>query len=301
MLALARLALLVQTLIAAGTFLVAKDASLRFGSLPLVWFRITLSAVLMGAAYTLYAKKLPPFSKSEWFRVALLGVLGTTLNQGLFIYGIRQTEPLHGALIYAFTPVVVLAGSMIWLGERLHALKFFGVILAIGGVILVLTAQGLNLAEGPLRGDLFIFGAVIAWSAFTLLGKRIIQKYGVFPVLSWAFVFGALSVLPAAPFLLKDFDWQTPGLTGWLELSYLSAITSGIAFTLWYWALKTLEASEVAVFTNLQAPMTALLSWLIFSQVPSLQVVGGGLLVILGVTLTQIRKIARADQFPKRA
>ena len=65
-------------------------------------------------------------------------------------------------------------------------------------------------------------------------------------------------------------------------------MTSGVAFTLWYYALKRLEASRLTVFNNLQAPLTAVLAWIVLGSVPGVQVVIGGLLVLAGVTVVQL-------------
>ena len=106
-------------------------------------------------------------------------------------------------------------------------------------------------------------------------------------------VTGAISMLPATPWVLDGFDWSAPGWRGWGAVVYLGAITSGVSFTLWYWALKRLEASQVAVFNNLQAPLTALLAWWLLGEVPSWQAAAGGAMVIAGVTLAQLRGARR--------
>jgi drug/metabolite transporter (DMT)-like permease len=277
-----------QALIAAGTFLVAKDATSHFTPLQLSWFRIVLSGVLISLVYlgTHRGRPRPPWRDLKWF--ALLGLLGVTANQMLFLFGINLTTPLHASLLYAFTPVIVMGGATLFLGENLTWLKTTGVALAVAGVGMVLASQGLDLSEGVFRGDLIVLAAVFAWAAYTLAGKRVLGRYDSFTVIVWVFRFGALSVLPALPWVFRGFDPATPGLLGWSEVLYLSAITSGVAFTLWYIALKRLEATQVAVFTNLQAPLTALLAWWVLGSVPEGLVVVGGLLVLAGVWVVQI-------------
>jgi len=291
---LPRLALVLHTLIAAGTFVVAKDATARFSPQALVWFRIVFSGVLMAGLYFARHRRLPPFTRGEWGRIVLLGLTGVTLNQGLFLTGLGATTPLHASLLYAFTPVMVLLAAVLWLGETWSWLRFAGVISAVTGVTLLLAARGLDLGEGPLRGDLVILVAVAAWSAFTLLGKSILRHHGALTVIAAAFVTAALEVLPLGPWVLRGFDPAAPGAHGWLDIAYLSVATSAVAFTLWYWALGRLEASQTAVFSNLQAPVTALLVWLLYGDTPGFGSVLGGLLVIAGVSLTQ-----RAVRLPR--
>lgn len=285
----AYLAASAQTLIAAGTFLVAKDANNHFPSLHLGWFRIVIASLLFTAVYSITHRRAPVPPRSDLRTFLFLGLMGVTTNQMLFLFGIGLSTPLHASLIYAFTPVLVLGGALMFLGERFTGLKGIGVILAVTGVGLVLSAQGLDLAHGPLRGDLLILLAVFAWAGYTLAGKDMLRRYDPFTVTAWSFAFGGLSMLPLAFRVLPGFDFAGPGWKGWLEVLYLSAITSGVAFTLWYFALKRLEATQVAIFTNLQAPLTALLAWWIFGSVPAAKTVLGGVLVLMGVTVVQVR------------
>jgi len=295
----AYLAAFMQTLIAAGTFLVAKDATSRFSALELAWFRIILSGVLVAGVFLATRSRHHLPARRDWPVFVALGLLGVTMNQMCFLLGIRFSTPLHASLLYAFTPILVLVGAILHLGERPTWRRWAGVVLAVGGVVLVLTARGLDLAAGVFRGDLIILVAVFAWSAYTLVGKRVLARYDPFMVITLVFGVGALSVLPAAPWVLGGFHFARPGVAGWAEILYLGAITSGVAFTLWYYALKRLEASQVAVFTNLQAPFTALLAWMVLGTVPSGQVLVGGALVLAGVTLVQISGNRRRMSLPE--
>jgi drug/metabolite transporter (DMT)-like permease len=278
-------AIIAQTLISAATFLVAKDATHHFGALGLAWFRIELSGVLAGLV-VLWQRRIP--DRRDWPRLWFLGVLGIVINQTLFLLGLRYSVPLHSALLYAFTPILVLIGAVVHLGERLSWSKGLGVLLAFLGVLLVLLAQGLHLSRGPLRGDLITLVAVFAWSAYTVAGKSLLTRYDAITATAWIFLCGAIVMLPVGFLALRGFDPAAPGTRGWLDIGFLSLITSGVAFTLWYVALAHLQASQVAVFSNLQAPLTALLAWLVLDQTPDRAVIAGGVLVLGGVILVQL-------------
>jgi RarD protein len=277
-----------QTLIAAGTFLVAKDATTHFEPFRLVWFRLVLAGILIFTVHSVARRNAPRPSRRDILSFLILGLLGITINQTLFLTGLSFSIPLHASLLYAFTPVLVLFGAALHLKERITRTKALGVAAALIGVTLVLTAKGLDLTQGPLRGDLIILVAVFAWSAYTLIGKRVLAHHDPFTVTTWALGFGALSMLPAGFWVWRDFDPASPGLAGWLEVLYLAVFTSLIAFTLWYVALKRLEATQLAVFANLQPPLTALLAWLILGDVPEELTVAGGILVLCGVTVVQL-------------
>jgi drug/metabolite transporter (DMT)-like permease len=278
----------VQTLIGAATFLVAKDATDRFTPLQLSWLRIVLSAGLVIGAYAAFAPRKQRPEPGDRLVFLALGLLGVVVNQSFFLFGVHRTTPLHASLLYAFTPVLVLAGGLLARRERMTWTKGAGVALAVFGVVLVLAARGLDLSRGPLRGDLIILVAVTAWASYTVIGKPVLRRYTPFTVIAWVFGAGALAVLPAAPWVLDGFDPRGPGTRGWLELAYLCVATSGLAFVLWYVALARLEATQLAVFTNLQAPITAFLAWLVLEEVPGGRTVAGAVLVLAGVLLVQI-------------
>ena len=265
--------------------MVAKDATHHFTALELAWFRIELSGVL-AALVALYLRRIP--DKGDWPFIAFLGVMGIAINQTLFLLGLRFSSPLHSALLYAITPILVLVGAVFHLGEPLTWKKALGVLLALAGVLLVLLAQGLDLSRGPLRGDLITLVAVFSWSVYTVAGKPLLARYDPLTATVWIFLCGAVVMLPAGIPVIAHFDVMRPTTRGWLEIGYLSLVTSGIAFTLWYVALQRLQASQVAVFSNLQAPLTALLAWLVMGTVPERTAIAGGALVLIGVILVQL-------------
>ena len=278
-------AVILQTLLSAITFLVAKDATHHFTALELAWFRIELSGVLAVIAL-LIIRRRP--ERRDWGRILLLSVTGIVINQTLFLLGLRFSSPLHSALLYAFTPILVLIGAVLHLGERLTWRKSAGVLFALVGVLIVLLAQGLDLSRGPLKGDLITLVAVFTWSAYTVAGKPLLQRYDAISLTAWIFLCGAVVMLPFGIAMLAHFDFSLPSTRGWLEIAYLSLVTSGIAFTLWYFALQRLQASQVAVFSNLQAPLTAILSWMVLNVVPEQSAIAGGALVLIGVILVQM-------------
>ncbi|MDJ0838507.1 MAG: DMT family transporter [Acidobacteriota bacterium] len=288
----AYIALTTVAWIAAGTFLVAKKTTQVFAPLDLGWFRIQLSFVLIFAIYYLFPRKKErtPLKRGDIHRLAWLGLTGVTANQLLFLTGVKYTSPINAALLYAFTPILVLVAARFLLGESLTWLKFIGIAAAIFGVVLVLAGRGLDLNADYLFGDFLLLLAVVAWAAYTLIGKDLMGRMDAMRANVWAFGAGALSLIPMTPWVLGDFDWSQPGWGGWLGLFYLSGMTSVIAFTLWTWALTRLEAGQTAVFANLQPAFTAVLAWLILDELPTTPVVIGGVLVIAGVVLAQHRQ-----------
>ena len=135
--------------------------------------------------------------RGSWGALALLGVIGTTLNQGLFLAGLSHSTSAHGALLYAATPILVLCLALARGQERASATardrRRAGVRRASTFLLL---GRGLTFDARWIGGDVLIFLAVIAWAIYTTRGKELIARHGVLPVTAWATLFGTLCFLP---------------------------------------------------------------------------------------------------------
>ncbi len=283
------LALLAQTLISAGTYLFAKRVMAELGPAELAFLRFLGAGLLFALLLAATGRKLLPPKQAAGHAV-LLGFIALPVNQGLFLAGLSLSTASHAAILYALTPAMVLVGARLFLGERITPTRAVGVIVAFVGVTVVLLERGLAQETGPLVGDLLILGAVVAWAAYSILARPLTRRYGAVTFTGWAMMAGAAMALPLGPIRAEELARVTDlSAMSWLGIAYLIAITSVVSYLLWSYALKRLEAARVAVFTNLQPVATALLSWLVLGERIGTTAAAGGLLVILGVTVSQRR------------
>jgi drug/metabolite transporter (DMT)-like permease len=154
----------------------------------------------------------------------------------------------------------------------------------------LLLAHGTAALSGALLGDVLILGAVAAWVIFTADGKPFIGEHGAVRATAWAMIAGTLWMLPLAPFVLHPaLVWESGAAVKGCIL-YLALLSSVAAYLLWYWALGRTEASKVAIFSNLQPVATALAAWAVLGERIGWEVAVGGVLVLVGVRLTQARR-----------
>jgi drug/metabolite transporter (DMT)-like permease len=278
--------LVLSQLIAGGTYLVVKLGLREFDpfSLGLLRFLIagTVFALLLGSR-----KDFRWFQKRDLGRFLVLALLAVPLNQGLFLYGMKYTVASHGALLYATTPLQVLCLSSVILGERPTALKVAGILLGFCGVILVLFDRGLAFARHTIAGDLFVLGGVITWSLYTIYSKKLLSRYRPLEVTGFSLALGSLLFLPVGLPFLARMDFGQVGRAGLFSLFYLAIMTSVIAYLIWSWALSNLEASKVAVISNLQPVIAAALAWVLFKEPVTARFVIGTTVVLAGVIMAE--------------
>ncbi len=271
-------------LIAGGTFPVAKIALDSFDPFTLAFTRFLLASTVMLAVARI-SGQLRHIERGDWSKLFLIGFLAVPANQLLFLYGLKYTTAGRSALYYGATPVFVFLLALWYLKEKATWRKVAGIAISFAGVAIILRAGRFD--ADILFGDVLVILAVIAWAAYTILGKPLIQKYGALTMTAWALAIGTAQYLPFGAYFAAKFDYATVSSTGWAALLYIAILTSVIAYTIWYWALGKMEASKLAIFQNLQPVIAAILAVLLVGETLGLDFYLGGAMVILGVFLTQ--------------
>jgi len=208
-------------------------------------------------------------------------------NQVLFLYGQKYTSAAHGSLIFAITPIFVYFLAMRHLGEKWSYRKGAGIALAVIGSAIIVFERGFKLDFTFLHGDIVIVAAVLAWAIYTVYGKPLVHKYGAFRVTAYALSAGTLFYLPVGLFFVFTKGFARVDLYGWLAIIYLALITSVFGYSIWYWLLKQMEASQLTVLVNIQPIVAGILAVFLLNEQLSAIFIVGGLIILAGVTITQ--------------
>lgn len=278
--------LVLQSLMASGTHIVAKIVVRDVETFTLTVLRTGISAIAMGLILLLRGKK-PVVQRDDYAAFFWLALLAVPLNQFLFLYGMKYTIPSNAALLYATTPVIVLLLSRLFLGESLSGFKIAGVILGFIGVTIVIFERGVSASLEYVMGNLIIFVAVLAWAMYTVYGRKMIVKYGAIETSCITLIGGTILFLPVGIIPAVHFPYGSLSTANWFQIGYLAIVTSVLSYLLWYYALGRLEAGKVALFSNFQPVLVTLLAVAFLGQSVTLPFIIGGAIAIGGVIIAQ--------------
>jgi drug/metabolite transporter (DMT)-like permease len=129
--------------------------------------------------------------------------------------------------------------------------------------------------------------AVMAWAGFVTGTKPLAERYGGRVGTGAPLLAGTAMYLPFGLLLgdLGRFEGLSAG--GWAAVAYLVVMTNVVSWMMYAWALARAEASRVAIWSNMQPVLTALLAWWIYGERLTAPFLVGGALVVAGVLLTQ--------------
>jgi drug/metabolite transporter (DMT)-like permease len=252
--------------------------------------RMTLAMGLMLLLYRLSGGSFR-FSRREWAEMFGLGLLSNTAYQLGFINGIDRTTAGNAALIQAAMPVLVAVGSHLLRLDRLRPVAWLGVLLSFLGLYFVIRGGPTRITFGDesFIGDLFLLGAVVAWTAYTLLSRRVLAKHPPLRVTAISMLGGVPPlVILGVPSLLTESWRELPSIT-WLAILYSGGLSIATAYLLWNRGVLKVGGPRAAVYANL-VPVVAVVAASVFlGEALGWIQLAGGAVIFAGIVLTRIR------------
>jgi drug/metabolite transporter (DMT)-like permease len=279
--------LFVQQLIASGTHIVVKSITETLAPSSILMLRSAIASLLYIIWILFRKKQYLRIDKKDIPIAILLGILNIPINQYLFFIGVHLSTAPNAGLAYALTPAFVLVIAVLFLKESHNWKKILGVAIAIGGDVVIMLEHGINFSSDYFIGNVLLLLASFSWSLYTVLGRDFTRKYGAIYATALSMIIGFIFYIPV--FLLMHDKLNISGITtiNWLQILYIGILTSGASYLIWLYALKKMEASKLAVFSNLQPIFTIILAMIFLGTHLTMPFVIGGVLIIGGVVLTQ--------------
>jgi drug/metabolite transporter (DMT)-like permease len=218
-------------------------------------------------------------------RIFVLGVLGMALYQSLAYFAASITSATNMGIILSLMPLMSLALSIAWLGQRLSYGALTGAVVSFIGVLEVVSAgqPGILLEQGLNRGDLLMLVATLAYALYSFLLKKWQLRLPPMQLLYLQVLVAIVVLLPL--FLLSDKTGLNSHNIG--LVLYACVLASMIAPLVWMQAVHRLGPSRTTLFFNLLPLVTALIAAAVLDEQLASYHLIGGLLTLAGVVLAE--------------
>jgi len=285
------LKLLFMALFWGGTFIAGRLLAGEIQAFSAAFLRFAIASIVLLLVTLRHHKKLPAIRPKQWLPLFILGLSGVFAYNFLFFSGLQFIEAGRAAVIIANNPIIIALFAAILFGEKLNLLKIFGIGLSVCGAIVVIT-QGHPATifhRGIGKGELYIFGCVISWVTYSLVGRAAMRDLSPLVAVTYSAVIGAVLLFPAA--CLEGLCDQIGGysLTVWLSLFYLGFCGTVLAFVWYYQGIQKIGSTRAGQFINFVPISAILLSVWLLDEHLSISLLSGVFLVSSGVYLTNRR------------
>lgn len=188
--------------------------------------------------------------------IVLGGLMGFVVSQTLTAWALDYTSPVYFSLIATLTPVAVMLMAALFIGERITGVKFLGVLLGIAGaVLMVVMGQTSGSGSNDVLGIILAILSVQTWAIYMIITRKVAQKYTPVTQMKYVFLISAIVTVPIAwPELAEQrlFSAETFGWDGALEMAFIVLMATVLGYFLIPFAMKSLSATTVSIYTNLQ-------------------------------------------------
>ena len=202
--------------------------------------------------------------KRDLLKMAVCSVFGVAVNQILFFEGLNRTTPISASIIATGIPIYILIFSHFILKEMITGIKVFGIIIgATGALIIILSAGTGDFRLNMLLGNVMIFANNTCWALYLVLLKPLMEKYNSLTLMKWTFLFGFIIIAPFSFGSAASSSFAQMPFDIWMSILFVVFITSGFAYCLVNYSLKTVSPNVNGIYIYLQ-PLVASIVAIIF-------------------------------------
>ncbi len=271
----------------------AKLLSDKFHVLQITWARFLFN--------TIWLLPLLVFSSEPVFRlprrpgIHLLRSLFLLLSTLFFFLGI-QSNPIPNVLSLLFVaPLVVVVLSPWVLGETFSLPGLLASLVGFAGVLIILQPGG----EGFEPTMLYGLAAGFCYASYLLSTRKLSTSSGPLMTLFYTAVFGTVVLLPLLPTV-----WITPTSVDWWQMSAMGLFAAAGHFLI-IWACRFADASLISPFNYTEIIGATILSYLVFSSLPSATtwlgtavICGGGIYISVSEYWQRRKRIKASSSAP---
>ncbi|MBE6113049.1 MAG: DMT family transporter [Peptococcaceae bacterium] len=278
---IARLALLLATLIWGSSFIIMKDALDNIGTFFLLAVRFTGACILLTIVFFKKLKKLNKEVVKAGF------VMGTALITAYILqtFGLAETTPGKNAFLTA--GYCILVPFMFWAvaGTRPDRYNIIAAVLCIAGIGLV--ALDDNLTMG--RGDVLTLMCCAFYALHIIVSARYTQTYDVMLLTLLQFFFAALwSSLLCVLFEPVPAVAEIPPYT-WFSLGYLCVFATAGALLMQTYGLKYTSPSAGALILSLESVFGVIFSIMVGAEAVTARLLLGFAVIFVAIVISETK------------
>lgn len=190
--------------------------------------------------------------KSVW-----IGVLVFCLGPRMQTSGVQMGQAGDAAMLMAFEPLICAVAAALVLREHIAPRRWLGFACGMSGVMLISNVWTASFSWHQLAANGLVLASFLAETAYSIVGKPVLERAGPFKVMAIALFAGTV----------LNLAWDGPRLAAqatsftapaWGLLLYLSLVCTVFGYGLWLVVIRETPVN-VAVLTVFVQPVAGLI------------------------------------------
>lgn len=267
-------------------------ANKYYGPMTIIFLRLLLSSLILIPFLGLIRKELN-IEKGHIKYFLLLALAEPFLYFIGESTGLTMVSPTVASVIISTIPLVAPFAARAFNKEKISANIFIGIAISLIGIAFMIIGPDFSI-QADLGGVALLFLAVFAATAYSVLVKKIPEKYSALQIVTLQNAFGAVYFLPL--FLIFEFNHFTqvkPNFELVSVLLQLTVFASILAFAFFTNAVKKIGVAKSSIFSYIIPIFTAIAAYFLINEQFTSNKIIGIALVLSGVVFSQFDSLKR--------
>lgn len=274
-------------------------------------YRFILVGIIV-LPYLILELKKDPINKQDIPGLILLGIAGQVSILFIFL-GLNLTSVLDVAIISILGPILTFVAGRYFYHEKITKIEIFGITLATLGTLFIIIEPAFSSNIGVevgkrILGNLFILIYQFSWPVYIILGKHMVgenskeltktlkflkikkltKEYHPNTITAFSFYVGLAFFIPAAIIEATSTNYY-PNFTSsaLMGIIYMALLGSVVAYGVYQWGLKYLEAQETAIYSYLGSIFTIPAAYILLGEIPTQTMILGASVIAVGVVIAE--------------
>lgn len=287
--------LVVVAMLWGGTFIAGRALSETMPPLTSATVRFFIAGIFLLLWVYKTEGRFPRLNLKQSLFTFAAGLAGIYLYNIFFFGALTEIPAGRTALFVSLNPIITALFLFTFFNERLGKIGWFGIALAFTGVSIIVTRGEFlqtyhDISSALGTGELLMLGAVVSWSAYTILGRFTLSSMSPLVATTYATCIGFLLLLFTSLFYHSELTVEA--FSAMLTIKNISAVVylgffgTVLGFVWYYQGVAIIGASRAAIFTNLVPVFGVLFGFVLLDEPILWSMIIGGMITIAGVIIT---------------
>lgn len=237
-------------------------------------------------------------SKQDMAWMFLVGVMGISISMLCFQLGVERCNAATAAGLICTNPLFTMIIAHLFTPEKMNGKKWAAFFIGLAGMIFMIRPWSIQ--EGNTTvGIIFMVASAVTFGIYTVMGKRTVNRIGVFTQTSISFFFGSLVLL------LVMFVMGRPVTAGVIDnlpvVLYCGVMVTGIGYLFYFIGIKNSDATTGSLTFFVKPIIAPILAILILHETVYWNTFAGIVLLTIASTITLVDSKSRSAEEPSSA
>ncbi len=273
-----------------STYLFNKIAVAELPPLFLAGIRFVIAGVLIFVISALGGRSIR-ITKRQFWNSAFVGFLFLSFGNGIVVWALKFVDSNFAALEISAQPLVILLMMWALQGKKIQPMSFFGVLLGMLGIYLLVSQKNILNQENAVVGMVMIFAAMLSWAYGSLFVAKADMPTNYFVNTGYQMFIGGILLFVFSA--LFQETWSLPiSWSSEVQWSIVLLIILGsiVAFTSFNFLLRVVSPEKVATNTYVNPIVAMILGWYFLDEQITMQSIVAAGILLTGVYFINTKK-----------